>query len=275
MKYAIFPVLGKERELPLFNVSFGINEQQYHVDRPEGYWLDQFIYSSHGSGILITEGKSYKIMPHTVFFLPRNIPHEYYSLTEPWDTRWLTPSGYALDRLLAQLGLTGTTLIPLKDISSLDAILDRMHTILYTDKVSGNYYASVHVYEFIMELDRLIHESSQKSVSTASIRLLPVVEYINQNYACSITLEQLSDLIHVTPQHLCRLFREHIGLRPLEYMTQKRIHAAQEYLAESDYSIAEIAQLCGYDNMNYFYRMFRKYTRSTPAAYRLSVSAHS
>lgn len=271
MRYALFPVLGKERELPLFNVSIGLNEKQYHVIRPEGYWLDQFIYSSHGSGILITEGKTYKIMPNTVFFLPRNVPHEYYSLTEDWDTRWLTPSGYALDRLLSQMGLTNATLFVLRDVSTLDAILERMRGILFSDRVTGNYYASAFVYEFIIELDRLLHQAPLKTNHFTGTRLLPVIEYIDLHFADSFTLEDLSELIQVTPQHLCRLFRENMGLRPLEYVTQKRIRAAQEYLSGSQYSIAEISVLCGYDNVNYFYRMFRKYTGSTPAAYRLSL----
>lgn len=271
MKYALFPVLAKERELPLFNVSIGVNEYQYHVVRPEGYWYDQFIYSSHGSGMLIAEGKTTKILPNTVFFLPRNVPHEYYSLTYDWDTRWLTPSGFALDPLLTQLGLTGVSVLPVRDVSSLDSILERMRGLLFSNRVSGNYYASAYVYEFIMELHRLTHESAQKTGTSSSLKLVPVIEYIDQHFASNITLEELSAIIQVTPQHLCRMFRDNLGMRPLEYISQKRVRAAQDFLAGSNQSIAEIAALCGYDNMNYFYRMFRKYTGVTPGAYRLSL----
>ncbi|MBQ9119907.1 MAG: AraC family transcriptional regulator [Lachnospiraceae bacterium] len=271
MKYALFPVLGKERELPLFNVSIGVNEYQYHVVRPEGYWYDQFIYSAHGTGMLIVDGKSTKITPNTVFFLPRNTPHEYYSLTADWDTRWLTPAGFALDTLLAQLGFHGVTLMTVRDISTLDAILERMRGLLFSNRVSGNYYASAYVYEFIMELHRLTHESSQKTNTSSSTRLLPIIEYIDLHFADTITLEDLSAIIQVTPQHLCRLFRDNLGMRPLEYISQKRVRAAQDYLASSELSIAEIATHCGYDNMNYFYRMFRKYTGITPGAYRTSL----
>ncbi len=270
MKYALFPVIGKERELPFFNVSIGLNESQYHITRPEGHWLDQFLYSGHGSGILHTEGKTFKIQPNTVFFVPRCVPHEYYETSENWDTRWLTLSGYALDRLLAQLDFKTATLLSVHDIAPLDVILSRMRNLICTDRVSGNYYASAYTYEFIMEVDRLAHTALQNTASVAT-RLLPVIEYIDANFSLPLTLNELSEIIHVTPQHLCRLFHGNLGLRPLEYITQKRIHAAQEYLSANNYSIPEIAVLCGYDNINYFYRMFRKYTGCTPTAYRQSI----
>ena len=271
MKYSLFPVIGKERELPFFNVSIGFNESQYHVTRPEGHWLDQFLYSSHGSGILLTEGKTFKIQPNTVFFLPRCVPHEYYETSENWDTRWITLSGYALDRLLAQMGFKGATVLPVENITPLDTILSRMRNLICTDRVYGNYHASAYTYEFIMEIDCLAHTAPQNTASSVAARLLPVIEYIDANFCSPLTLNELSEIIHVTPQHLCRLFHNNLGLRPLEYITQKRIHAAQEHLCGSNYSIAEIAALCGYDNIHYFYRMFHKYTGCTPAAYRQSI----
>ncbi len=271
LNYALFPLIGKERELPIYNVSIGINICQYHVTRPEGYWYDQFIYSTHGSGTLIADNKTIHISPNTVFFLPRNMPHEYYSESADWDTRWLTPSGAALDRLFSLLGFQGLTLLPLRDVTPLDAILERMHNLIVSDRISGNFYASAYVYEFLMELHRLSHETQAQSGSSANLRLLPVIEYIDLHFTENITLNTLSSMIKVTPQHLCRMFRDSLGMRPLEYVSQKRIRAAQDYLASTSKPISEISVLCGYDNMNYFYRMFRKYVGVTPAAYRLNV----
>ncbi len=189
MWYYLFPVIGKEKELPIYLVSIGKNKYQYHVNRKDGYHLPQIIYCEHGEGILKTEGKTHHIMPNTAFFLPPNIPHEYYSLGDIWDTRWVIPDGYALDEMLKLMNLDHTTIISIQDISFLDTILDRMRSAIMADHVFGNYTASGILYEFLTTFYRLAKDYFSCTNKTTLSKLLPVVDYIKKKL-CSTNIAE-------------------------------------------------------------------------------------
>lgn len=270
MWYHLFPVIGKEKELPIYLVSIGINKYQYHVDRKDGYPLPQILFSAHGEGILKTEGKVYQIPPNTAFFLPPNIPHEYYAISEIWDTRWVIADGYALDNMLGCMNLDHTSVFKFQDISTLDAILDRMRSAIMADDIMGNYTASGILYEFLTTFHRLTSDSFASTNKKTMYRLSPVVAYIKKNYNQQITMDKLCDTILVSPQHLCRLFKEQLNFRPMEYVCQIRIQEAKNLLANTSLPIHAIALRCGFENTNYFNKMFKKYENMTPGMFRFS-----
>lgn len=88
----------------------------------------------------------------------------------------------------------------------------------------------------------------------------------------------LDECIRRLPFHydyVRKLFKKEMGLTPLEYMTRLRMNKAATMLssqAGGDYSVAEIAGLCGYDDALYFSRVFRKFYGMSPSAYAKSHS---
>ena len=71
--------------------------------------------------------------------------------------------------------------------------------------------------------------------------------------------------------YLTRSFRNVTGFSVVEYMTYIRIQKAQQLLRESDRSITEIADLCGFGNITYFEKVFKTTTGHTPVQYRKTV----
>ena len=65
-----------------------------------------------------------------------------------------------------------------------------------------------------------------------------------------------------------RSFRGTVGTSPMKYILEIRIRNAQTLLETTDYSVANIASMIGYDNPMYFSRMFRKAKGMSPAKYR-------
>jgi len=97
------------------------------------------------------------------------------------------------------------------------------------------------------------------------------LQWIDTHYRTPVSATQCAASIPVNPAYLCRLLRKETGLSPVQHLQQKRVSHAKVLLQESRTSIAEIAHCCGFGSTKHFYRVFRKCTDLTPAAYRRNV----
>ena len=102
-------------------------------------------------------------------------------------------------------------------------------------------------------------------------RYKKIVSYFEKNYMNKITLEKLASEIQVNPQYLCHFFKEIAGISPIQYLIRYRVNRAGEALRETTRSILEISLDCGFDNVSYFIRQFRKFTGQTPRQYRQAM----
>lgn len=98
-------------------------------------------------------------------------------------------------------------------------------------------------------------------------KLKQVLEYIETSYADTITLEQLSKCVGMSPKYFCRFFQEMTHYTPLNYVNYYRIERACYQLITSDASITEVAYCSGFNDLSYFIKMFKKYKGITPKKY--------
>ncbi len=98
--------------------------------------------------------------------------------------------------------------------------------------------------------------------------LLTVIEYIHNNYSKKLYIDELSAIVGYSSVYFEKLFKSYIGKTPSEYIMIYRLNAAQRYLTATDCSVLEIAQMCGFQNVSYFIRTFRKFCNTTPYKYR-------
>lgn len=94
---------------------------------------------------------------------------------------------------------------------------------------------------------------------------------IMTNYArCEFALDEAIRSMPFHYDYLRKLFKKEMGITPLEYMTSLRMKKAEIMLTTmwgNDYSISEIAELCGFDDALYFSRVFKKYFGKSPSAF--------
>lgn len=93
-----------------------------------------------------------------------------------------------------------------------------------------------------------------------------------ENLALSQNIAQLASRYYITPKHLIYLFKRKLGMSPVQYLTQLRIEKAKQLLLETDLPVKDIAVCIGYPDVNYFNRIFKKYTDVPPAAFRSRIS---
>ncbi|MDF2926887.1 MAG: two component transcriptional regulator, AraC family [Paenibacillaceae bacterium] len=94
------------------------------------------------------------------------------------------------------------------------------------------------------------------------------LDYIHENYMNDCSLSEVAAHVHFNPAYLSTLFRKETGERFVNYITRVRMEQAKTLLNNTDKKVAEIAQLAGYDDPNYFSTIFRKMYGVTPNKYR-------
>ncbi|MBO5353830.1 MAG: helix-turn-helix transcriptional regulator [Lachnospiraceae bacterium] len=279
MWYFMYPDTTQVNDLPYFLHSIGLHELQPQVVKPEGHTYDQFFYSTKGNGILILDGKKYDIPAGDGFFLPAHTPHEYYPKDSVWDIRWMEARGDRLSQLYEKLGLHAGV-YHLWNLTGLEIQMNKMREELLNDEQFGIYYASSHVQEYIMEFAKqsgtLKHKmqpqnssgssKDKKKVYNKHMNLL--ADYVDHHFMNQITETELCNLLNITPQHLGRITRSCCGMTPIEYINHIRIEKARSYLGFTNVNACDIARYCGFQNNNYFWKLFKKQTGLTPGEYR-------
>lgn len=135
-------------------------------------------------------------------------------------------------------------------------------------------YSQMHHYER-MQLQGLVWITASYFMKHARMRqsqeddrICRIVEYCQKNVESDITVDMLADIACVTKSHLMRMFREKMGVSPLQYVIRKKIQLAQGLLLTTDMSVRQISERIGLTDSSYFIRTFKKNIGFTPQDYR-------
>ena len=110
-------------------------------------------------------------------------------------------------------------------------------------------------------------ENSQTALVMAHVR-----RYLEDNYMFDLSLDSVGEILHISPAYLSAQFKKYQKLNFLDCLTELRINAAKELLADPFRSSAEVASMVGYEDASYFARAFKKRTGMTPTQYRRQAS---
>jgi AraC-like DNA-binding protein len=93
-------------------------------------------------------------------------------------------------------------------------------------------------------------------------------QFIQDNYASPITLEQVAERVHISGRHLQRIFREQSSESFSEYLENVRLSRVCTQLLQSDLTMEQIAAENGFASSNYLFYVFKKRFHMTPKQYR-------
>ncbi len=113
-------------------------------------------------------------------------------------------------------------------------------------------------------------EQLPEQFSALPVPLQRAIQLMRCSYDKPFRLSQLAKWCFVSPYHLCWLFRRHLGMTPLGYLTHLRLTIARQFLEETELSVSEIAYLVGYSDLRYFRNLFAKRFGVPPSRCRLS-----
>lgn len=157
-------------------------------------------------------------------------------------------------RMAAESG--GVHPVYVNSISEKFAILiERAPNLPYLKNLSSNL-----VNEYCNTVILFLHNNYSQIVKKT-------MEYINLNLESNLTLKGIADIIPVNPSHLSRKFKKEMGMTVIDYINKKRIEESKLYLKGNNIPITEIALMVGFNDLNYFTRVFKKITSMTPSQY--------
>ncbi|WP_044171100.1 AraC family transcriptional regulator [Flectobacillus major] len=153
--------------------------------------------------------------------------------------------------------------------------IDRLVYVSKENNVSKDIFANFALQELLLRLMQtqarvLIFDNYMQYINTN--RFAHVVRYIKENLAENLTIEKLSDMACMSKAHFFRSFKREFGLSPVEYIIQERVKLAKKILADPMMSITDASFRVGFQNVNYFCTIFKKYEGTTPTYFKKSIS---
>ena len=103
---------------------------------------------------------------------------------------------------------------------------------------------------------------------TPNNNLLSAITHIHNNFSDKLYAHELASLTGYSVPYFEKFFKEQVGMTPSEYIMMYRLNTAGDLLRETNKSITEIAHACGFNNVSFFIREFKKDYSVTPNKYR-------
>lgn len=123
-------------------------------------------------------------------------------------------------------------------------------------------------YLIVLELIEKQIRPKKEGIIKESELINEVIDYLNRNYQRPLTLDQLASHFAISKFYLAKKFKERTSVTIGRYLSQRRIGEAERMLIFENLSIKEIAHSNGFSNIQYFYKVFKKETGSTPIEFR-------
>ena len=268
MNNIFLPNIMTEHQLPLKVIAVGENENQLTVERRKGYPAYHCMLCKSGNGHLIVDGCHYDIEPDSVFFLNFNQPHSYYPDETDWHTSWVVFEGENVLQILDQLGISKTEPKKISKKSSAYMIFNLILSEAISGGISSIYKCSAQLYSLLLELSYTTFRYDELSNHLSTDRIEQVLIYIEMNWQKNIGLDVMASLMKITPQYLCKLFKDAIGKTPYEYLISYRLQKSKEIMADKNLLISEVSCKSGFNDTSYFCAVFKKYEGITPRQFR-------
>ncbi|WP_276480237.1 AraC family transcriptional regulator [Paraflavitalea pollutisoli] len=151
--------------------------------------------------------------------------------------------------------------------SEITGIINKLIRICSSDDKTKNIFADLSLKELfirLMQSQRLSQVSAECMDNTNSNRSHYVLHYIQEHLLEKIAIDELSRKAYLSRNMFFKWFKEQFGITPLEYITRERIRLARQLLSDRRNTVTSVSQQCGFSDVNYFIRAFKKSEGITP-----------
>lgn len=149
-----------------------------------------------------------------------------------------------------------------------------LDTLLYESTIKETGYQLIvktRLIECMVHLSRFFIAKTRTAEPTEDQWIRSITSMLEQYYAQPFTLQQLSRFCGLSISSFTAKFKAHTGKTVIEYKHDLQIREACRLLSDTNRSLLEISQAAGFDDLSFFYRVFRKKHGMTPAQYRRQV----
>lgn len=220
-----------------------------------------------GVGRLRYEQRSLLVQPGETMLVTIPHAHRYWlDRGEKWSFFWIAFSGQEALRLHRAILATAGPVLRLSP-ATLDVLADVCLALQSGVPSAGQ--ASLQAYRATMVLydDVMMHTSSNTAAGTHP-DIHRTVGFIRANLSQTLDVRILAQVAGMSRAHFSRLFKKHQGLAPADFVLRERMERAAKLLSDSRLSVKRVAAACGFEDPNYFSKVFRRTFSTSPVEFR-------
>ncbi len=293
-----------EKRIPGLRVSEAVRHHRFIMRSRHVHETIELHFNLEGQRLMFVDRETYSLSPHSAIVVNHNLIHRTSTVPgfSPDHHNFILQLDRSrFDQILRVAGLrgfddfgerfNGVATFNESEWQLILSVISEFKAMCEEDKMgTAVSMEDAHAFLYLQALElasifakarrRLLHtelEANQKAVPETVVKtgvhqkVHEVALYLQTHIHESVSLEELAQRFFMSRSYLTRSFRNVTGFSVVEYMTYIRIQKAQQLLRESDRSITEIADLCGFGNITYFEKVFKEATGQTPVQYRKNV----
>lgn len=256
----------------LIPLSAGIaTSTEPRIEKPAlGRQEAQLLFCTKGSGWCEIGGCRHRISTGDVYVIPPGEPRVYGTdNANGWTFYWVHAGGSNLEFFLQQLQVTRQRpLIKIgEDLRVVGWMIELVELLDSACRASELLYASQTLAHLLSSLACRRPEPRRRA-ENVSHRIERTIDYMRQHLDEPLRAGTLASVANMSLPHYFALFKRSIGTTPIDYFIKLRMEQARRLLAQTPWSIKEIASSLGYEDPLYFSRVFKAVTQATPTDYR-------
>jgi AraC-like DNA-binding protein len=218
-----------------------------------------------GTGRLRYQNRNYRLQAgdSLLVLVPHN--HRYWlEKGDRWEYFWISMNGDETLRIHKLVLATSGPVLRLQP-STIDHLADCSLRLVKGATSPGA--ASAIAYEAAMALYDDVFGSSAYSDDMGAMQ--PVIDHITANLDKPLSVSELAGIVGLSRAHFSRVFTESEGVPPAEFVLQQRLQRAVKLLTKADFlPVKEVAIMCGFEDANYFSKVFRRVYGTNPTEFR-------
>lgn len=200
-------------------------------------------------------------------------PHELQMLSgmsEELIRYWVHFTGYEVSEILKQCKLDDRRFYSINNVGQTEKIFLKLLAEMRSCSECKQIKLNAYLLDLLSEISRSTDNTVSKNKSVLKDKIAPAIDFLNTSYMNDISLDMLAEKCCMSKSYFINVFKEYTGYPPYEYLTNIRIENAKNLLLNTKVKVSSICCAVGIPDQNYFTKIFKRYTNTTPTAYRNS-----
>ena len=226
------------------------------MSRPEGYENHQIFLVEKGQAMLTINKNTVILSENDMFYLGADIPHEYCGIPDDFTTSFLSFSGDGFDALKKYYKLGDYGIYQNKNKNKVKNAMRKAY-----DCLDAVHEASTICANAFTAVISFFDETCKKEYSPIE----NVYNFLEINYSNPISLDDLTEIYPYSKAKLCCDFKNTYKMTIFEMLLSIRLRNAQHIINTNPHmKLSNIANLCGFSDVSYFCKMYKRFFNCTP-----------
>ncbi len=225
----------------------------------------ELLYFVSGEAEVVTDNISVKVKPGQLAVVNSNSLHKVHSDGDVYYYCVIVNTSFLENFGISTYDVSFERLIQSENISHIfEHIIEEYNSrgTLYQTNIKADILnLMVELVRNYISTDKISYSSGDGSKLNIAKKIL---RYIHQNYREALTLDNIATATGFNKYYISHLFTEVVGCPLIHYLNRLRCHKARDLLVFDNYTVSEVAELCGFENVSYFSQTYKKHMQTLP-----------